>query len=275
MSLFARRTAVLLKAESTYGTDPTPSGSANAVLATDVTLTPIDAQYQAKPELRGAYMGTELEIPTAAPVRLTFGVHLTGSGAAGTAPAYGPLLLALGLSETVNSGTSVVYAPESAHADHGSVTAKVYLDGKLHALTGARGTGRFQLDANGLPMLSVDLTGLYVAPSDAALPALTTTAWKTPLPVSAANTTLTLFGTEVVGVAFSLDIGNTVTHRDLIGQEDVVITDRRSSGATTFEATLVATEAWEAHVKAADLDAMQLVHGTTAGAIVQFDAPAV
>lgn len=272
MTMFTRRTAVLLKSETTYGTDPTPDAANDAVLAENVNLTPLDAQYATKGEVR-PYMGNMVQIPTASPVRLGMGIHITGSGAAGTAPAYAAILQALGLAETVNAGTSVVYAPISDA--FGSASTYTYIDGVVHQSTGMRGTGRLVFRAGELPMLNADLTGLYVAPSDAALPTLTTTAWKTPLAVNKLNTTLTLFGHSAVGASVEIDLGCTVVHRDLIGAEDVIITDRQPSGTVSIEATTVGVEDWWAHARAGDTDALQLVHGTVAGAIVQADAPAV
>ena len=44
-------------------------------------------------------------------VEVTFEVEMAGSGTAGTAPAFGPLLKACGNSETIVTDTSVTYAP--------------------------------------------------------------------------------------------------------------------------------------------------------------------
>ena len=60
------------------------------------------------------------------------------SGSAGTAPKYGAILKACGLSETVSGGDTVTYAPVTTPSD--SVTLFVNYDGIRHMITGCRGT---------------------------------------------------------------------------------------------------------------------------------------
>ena len=42
MALLKRKAAILAKTESVYGTDPTPTGVANAILVSDVTINPME-----------------------------------------------------------------------------------------------------------------------------------------------------------------------------------------------------------------------------------------
>ena len=57
------RTKILLaKIESAYATDPTPSGAANAILATDIRLTPMDGADVSR-ELETPWLGAQGTIP--------------------------------------------------------------------------------------------------------------------------------------------------------------------------------------------------------------------
>ena len=58
-----------------------------------------------------AYFGNSEQLPAGIHSELDFEVELAGSGAAGTAPAWGPLIRACGMSETITAATDVKYAP--------------------------------------------------------------------------------------------------------------------------------------------------------------------
>ena len=83
MGRFIRNTAILAKIESTYGTDATPTEGANAILISNASITPLQAQ-NVKRDLIRPYMGNSEELLGAAYVEMTFDVELAGSGAAGT-----------------------------------------------------------------------------------------------------------------------------------------------------------------------------------------------
>ncbi len=97
---FFRKKVVSIKLESVYGQDAGPSASADAIETRNCKLTPLDLKM-VEQNVDTAQMGHQAELPVATKVMLTFDVALTGSGAAGTAPAYGKLLRCCGLNETV------------------------------------------------------------------------------------------------------------------------------------------------------------------------------
>ena len=55
--IYWRSKILLAKIESTYATDPTPSGAANGILATDIRLTPMDGN-DASRELETPFFST-------------------------------------------------------------------------------------------------------------------------------------------------------------------------------------------------------------------------
>lgn len=274
MPLLGRKKVILAKIEPTYGTDPVPTGAANAVLARNVNLNPLE-QDTVDRNLVRPYLGANQKIPTGSRVVLDFEVEQAASGTAGTAPAWGPLMRACGHSETIVASTSVTYAPISASFE--SVTIYVNVDGVLHKLTGARGTLSATWPNKDIPVLKFTFTGLWNQVTDTAAPVPTYTAWKDPLPVSAINTTpYTLHGFAAVMSELSFDMGGTLVHRSLVGgSEQVLITDRAGTGSTTIEATTVAQKDWWSIAKNATLGALSITHGIVAGSKVTFAAPKV
>lgn len=68
---------------------------------------------------------------------------------------------------------------------------------------------------------------------------------------------------------------NTVTPRFLIGSESVIISDRRTTGTAVVEAASLATADWFARAIARTRGSLSLIHGKTAGNIVEISAPAI
>lgn len=223
-----RKTAMLFKLESTYGTDPTPSGAANAVKVQNATYSPMEGQDLQMDYLL-PYISADPSKPADLHSTLQFEVALVGSGAAGTAPAFGPILRALGLAETIVTDTSVTYNPVSDN--HDSATVYFNKDGIRYKGVGGRGTGTLTLNASGLPILQVNMTFLYVQPADATLPTTDYSAWNEPVVVSDANSAFTINGDPAVMRSFTFNLGNTVEPIFEVGDEQIAIVDR----AETFD----------------------------------------
>lgn len=271
--MLTRKRVLLAKIESTYGTDPTPTGSSNAILIANPTLTPFEAE-QVQRETVQPYLGSRGIFHVGQRVRLEFDVEMAGGGGAGTAPGYGPLLRACGFGETTNAGVSVVYAPVSTGFE--SVTCHFHQDGSKHAFVGCRGNVELRLNVKQIPVYHFTLVGLYVAPAAASDPTPTLTAFQTPLSVSNDNTpTFTLHSYAGKLQALSANLNNAVVHRELVGEESVQISDRQANGQITIEAPALGTKDYFAIAAAGTQAALQVVHGGTAGNIVQIDAPKV
>lgn len=268
-----RKLALLAKTETAYGIDSVPTGAASAMLALDVAFTPLEGQEVSR-DLMTPWLGHQGIILTGLYGRLEFSIEVAGSGVAGTAPAYGPLLRACGFAETITAGTEVEYDPVSAGFE--SLTLYYNRDGVRHVLVGARGTMTVEFTPAGIPRFRFNVIGLHGAlAADTALPAVTLTTFKTPLPVSKANTTFSLHGYAVGPTErVSIDVGNQVEPRMLINSEACEIVDRKSTGSVVMEATNLATKNWDAIARAHTTGVFALVHGTTGGNIVSIDAPA-
>lgn len=269
MPLLTRKRLILLETESTYGTDPTPTG-VDAVLVRDLNITPLQSDVVSRDLVR-PYLGASEQLLANTRVECTFSVELAGSGTAGTAPRYGKALLACGMSETIVASTSVTYAPVSA--SFGSCTIYYNIDGVLHKVTGARGTFTINGAVGEIPTIDFTFTGIYNTPTDTALPSVTYGDQATPVVFKNGNTT----GFELLSYAgclqsVSFDVGNTLVYRELVGcTKQVLLTDRASTGSVVLEAVSMATKNYfTAALSDGTLGNLLFQHGQTAGNIIDF-----
>ena len=120
---------------------------------------------------------------------------------------------------------------------------RLYLDGVLHTLTGARGTFVINAQAGQLPTISWTFTGQYVAPEDAAVPSAT---YETTRRSMFELAELSVNGYNAVVDNVSYTQANEVQIRPDAnasdGYDGVRITDRNPTLGIDPEATLVATQ---------------------------------
>lgn len=267
-----RKLSVLAKIETGYGTDSTPTGAANGVQMKNVTFTPLEAEEVSR-DLMLPYLGNQGVDLAGIYAKIEGEIELAGSGTAGTVPAWGVVARICGLAETVSAGASVVYSPVSDGFESGSIYWNH--DGVKHVLLGVRGNITAEFAAKKHPVFKVSLMGLLGTITDAAIPATVLTAFKKPLIVSKAATTLSIHGVASPAESFSFDMGQKVEPRFLIGDESIELTERSATGTAVVEAAPLATVDWFSKAKARTRDVLQLVHGTVAGNIVQIDGAAV
>ena len=267
-----RKRSILAKAESSYGSDPTPTGSANYVQVIDLNIEPIVSDEVSRDLIR-PYMGNYEVIPANTRVNVTFDVEMAGSGSAGTAPKYGAILKACGLSETVVSSTSVTYAPVTTPSD--SVTLFVNYDGIRHKVTGARGTFSLNCEVNNIPRISFSLTGIFNAPTDTALPTVTVSNQASPLIFKNGSTSnFAIFGFAAALQSWNLDFNNEVIYRELVGgTKEVLITDRRPSGTAVIESVALSAHNFFTDYTGTSTGTNTWLHGTTAGNKVTVSCP--
>lgn len=271
MAIYRRSLILLAKLETTYGSDPTPTGALNAVRGKGVKISPMEGQDLPR-DLDLPAMGNQGTIPADLHMKLEFEVELAPSGVVGTAPAFGPLLRACGLAQTIAAGVSVTYNPVSEN--HESATFYFQLGGTLWKMPGAKGSAKFTLNAQGLPVIAFTFTGLFANASEEARPTPVFTAWKKPIIVSASNTPVfTVHGVALVMKEFMLDLGVKVEPRFLVGSHSVQITGREEMIEAKVEAVPLTTLNPFAKAATQDEGPVVLTHGTVAGAICTINAP--
>lgn len=231
---------VLVKPEgATYAVDAAPTGAIDAMLLTDVQLQPMEGEEVSR-NLELPYMGGQETFVTAVRAVLTGSFELVGSGTAGTAPAWGALVRACGVAQILTANTSVEYVPVSEN--HESFSVHFWIGPLRHILLGARGTAVVTVNANGIPVGRVTLTGLFVLPADQARPTVDLSKFQMPQIATSANTPgLTIGGLPFVMRSYELNLGCDVQARMLVGAERVVIVDRNETLRATVEAVTYST----------------------------------
>jgi len=264
MALLTRKRLILAKTETTEGTDPTPSATTNAVLVRNLDIVPMQSDVVQR-ELVRPYLGNYEQLLANTRVEVSFEVELAGSGAAGTAPNYGALLKACGLSETVVATTSVTYAPVSS--SFSSCTIYFHNDGVRHIVTGARGTFELNCQVGAIPFIKFTMTGVYNAPTDVALPSATYINQVTPLIFKNGNTSaFSLYSYSATLQSFTMQMANSVLYRELVGgTKQVLITDRKPAGSCVIEAPAIGTKDFFGIGTGTTTGAATFLHGTAAG----------
>ena len=274
MAKLARVRSALAKIESTYGTDPTPTGSADAIQLRNLEIQPAESEVLSRDLIR-SYLGNSPQLIANTRVIVSFEVEYSGSGTAGTAPKYDPILRACGMNPTTVANTSVTYKPRSTGFE--SCTIHYDTDGIRHIITGCRGTFTISLNANQIPVFNFTLTGQYNAPTDTASPSLTFSNQADPKIFNDTNTTsFTLF--SATGLALQsaeIDIGNEVVYRELVNStKEVLITNRAATANFVIEAPTLATKDFFALSVAGTAGNLSIVHSGGAGNIITLSAPA-
>ncbi len=253
MPKLMRKMAILAKAETVRGTDAAPTGAANAILVSEVTLTPIEGDVIQRDNVR-PYFGSRGSVLVTQYSKIAFSVEMAGVAAAGDVPAYAPLMRGCAISVTTAAGVSTTFAPTTDVLE--SLTIYGNVDGTVYKMTDAHGNVKAAVDAKGIPKWQFEFTGLFVPAADAPLP--------------------TADYSKFMGVAasaFAFDAGNTVVKRDLMTIDAVDITARVSTGSVTFENTAVAVKDWIGMARSGTRVALALKHGQGATNVVEIKSP--
>lgn len=268
-----KKRLILAKAETTYGVIPTPApAGSDALLVSNLDVKPLELELLDR-ELIFGYYGNSEKLVGQRMVSISFDVEIAGSGTAGTAPRWGPVMQACGFNETIVADTSVTYAPVST--GQGSAAIDFYADGTRHLALGCRGTWSIEAAAGEIPKIKFELMGIYQTVTAIANPTPVFTHQADPVVFNSANTTpVKVHGYAACLESFNLSLGNETPFRQLAGcAQRVAITDRAPEGEVTIEAPALGTKDYFAAASAQTLDEFSFIHGGTAGNIVTFTAP--
>ncbi|TXN60897.1 phage tail tube protein [Methylobacterium sp. WL6] len=269
---YFKKLGALAKTEAAYGVDAAPTGAANAIQLSDVSVTPLEGDKVSR-DLMLPYFGDQGFVLAATYAKAEFSIEMAGAGAAGTAPAYAALLRACGLAEVVTAGVKVEYHPVSAAQEAASLYFN--MDGVNHVLLGARGTLTMSIVPKQIPKFRFTMTGLLGPIADTALPTVDLSKYQKPLVCSKTDTVFSLHGLAAVMESLNLDLGNTVVARMLVNSESIEITDRKVSGTTVIEAVALAVKDWFTIARTSIVGALSVTHGIAAGNIVEVVGQAV
>ena len=280
-----RKKFLIAKSEAAYGTDSVPVGGSNAIQVTSIEITPIESDNVQAAAFQG-FLGNSTRSTLVANKRVSvsFDIELSGSGVAGTAPAFGPLLIACGMAET-DGASDVTYAPEASPNTLNttpdpdvakSATIYCFYDGTRHVITGARGTVSFNFVAGQFAVASFNFIGIYNDPDSTALSGNFTVANQQPaLEVNDTNlTTATFFGEtsqRIESIDFALN--NALIYKETASSKEVLITDRAPGGTCVIEAPARSSIDYFEDTRGIAQASSSLVLGATAGNIITMTMP--
>lgn len=284
MPRYARNAVILAKGEVTAGTDAVPTGATDAVLVSDLSITPLDATNVDLAYIR-PYFGSSPQLVATATKKISFTVDLAGSGAPGGAPRLGSLLLGCAMAEaTLASPARTEYTPVSTALK--TLTIYAHDDGVLHKYLASMGTCKLSAQVSDRPKLQFEFTALDGGETAAANPSATLTAWKTPVAMTKANVVDVTLGAAYAAGALSggtaypsrgldIDFANSVQYTPLLSNESIDITDRQMSGSVQLDLTAANEVAFMSAVKANTLQSLGMTIGTVAGNKAILFAPQV
>ena len=272
MAKSMKQMLLLAAVQTGPGIPAVPAAGANAILCRALMPEPITAEQVSRDLIR-PYKGNSGKLTTGEHRKLTCEVELAGSGTAGVAPAWGPLLLSCGFSETITAGTDVQY--DLVGEGEPLLTLHAWLDGTLFKLTDAKGTVSFELNPKGIPVMKFEFLGEYTKPEEGGMPVgVDYSAFMQPKVVGKKNTpTLSIFGHEACTSAFSINLANALAWRELINCAGARSPDRQPTGSITMEVPKVITKDWTEIVRNSEYGAASLVHGVDPGNIIELQMP--
>jgi hypothetical protein len=245
-----------IKAESAYGTDPTPAVGANLIPAARDSITYEVASTAVKRKALDGTMGMQPGFNALPNVTLKFRYELRGNrtdgvvadisaGASAQKVEIDPILQAANLDPTYTAETTVggrngyvIYKPKSYTTEGPSVTAYWWSALKLHKLFGGKVDLSMTWEAGQMVLMDVTIRGKYGVPVDTTFPTsgLSFLATKPQMFEGGA------VGLDVTAPPFrraQFDLANQIAMRanpvDSTGVAGFIITGRDSKGSVNFE----------------------------------------
>jgi hypothetical protein len=241
---------VLVKVETTSGTDAVPTGSADAVKLVGIpTLTYGYLEQGNRDDVQSGRLIREDRTEAAGRFgRIEVTLEVKGSGAAGTAPEADALLRISGRSKSVSAGVSVTYTT----LDEGMETGTVYCysAGKLFKLVGCIASMKLSAEAAKRGLMTFSIVGKMSSdPTEVSLPALTLSSILPPLfhtSVASIGSWASNAGSDPLVVkSAELDDAAITTERPSAGAADglvgYLITDRAMKQTMNVEVPALAT----------------------------------
>jgi hypothetical protein len=267
---------IVAKAEVTYDTDSIPTGS-ELIRTRNLSMTPY-AGTRITPEYDADGRRFRADINTQPSTVYSFDIDYAGSGTAGTAPSFGPIVEACGMSESISPGVSVTYAIETS--PDASVTIWGVRDEgtgqQLTKTTGVRGEIGISLQSGQLPTFNFrNMIGSYVRPVYDGTPLTESVSnQEKGIPVNKTNTTTLTIASETIcceSIVFD-NLGWTANRRNNPNCQETFLTPQRMTGTAVFLDPGINTKDWyaavESHASTPTENAYSIVHGTAAGSIL-------
>lgn len=273
MVMLMKKSVLLAKAETVYGTDPTPTGAANALLCYDADVKETHEVIERNAQWN--FLGRAPSLKGESYCEVSFKIDVYGSGQAALAPRIGALLKACGMAETIQSGASVTYTPTSTPTS--SATIYLYKDGRLHIITGARGNCKLTYDSGKPLVAEFSMKGIYADPSVSANATCTYESNATNPPVCKSSAFTYNSKTTLVTKTVELDLGNTIAKRQSLsaatGVAGFEVTDRKPTVSIDPECQVETSYTFRTDMLNGALKQISVVATRAAGNIITLTVP--
>lgn len=274
MAKLIERQVVLIKNESAYGSDPTPTAAANAisVIEPKIELDPEKIERKHALPSRGKIKPLTGKKAT----KVSFKVEYCGSGTATTPPRIGDLLEGCGFSESIG-GSDVSYSPGQTSLKSNTIYS--YIDGLLYKVLGAVGNFKIAGKAGKPVEFNFDMMGLYQDDADAAIVVPTFESnYKSPAQLMGISFTLDSVTTFVLR-EFNIDMGISIIKREdmqgVDGYAGFMVGKQNPTGSLIIEGTPKATYDFLSKFEAATEVVATLVIGSVAGNKLTITLPSI
>ena len=228
--------ALLGKVEAVKGTDIVPTGTEvirvnSFEIATDMTV--LDNKV-VKATAGNLAHDIGKKIMT---LEVEFKVRF--SGGLGTAPELSPIFQCCGLTETLDAGVDVEYAPSTVPASTKTASFYAFKDGLRYNFIGAVGNLVLTATIGEYLIGKATISAPYLVPTVVAVPALTYSDAGSPIVFESAD--VVNDGAVVKVGAFELDTGNAIEEHYITGAHSFEVADR--APVMTFSKDSVSTAA--------------------------------
>jgi hypothetical protein len=264
---------LLGKIETTEGTDSVPVVGTNAVVTVGMDASGLDADTRVR-NTDGQYLGARPSINAQIRRPVRFGIEIAGSGVSATSvPAWMAFNRMCGMDAGVAGGSSVVQSLISSSIP--SMSLYAFYDSLKNVALGARSNLTMTFEDDEIPMFNFEAVGFPPSGilSDSAPGTPTFAGQATPVICSTANTTFTFDGFAFPLRRLTINLGNVIEPRSLIGPTDkTILRNREVTAEAVVEMPTLGTKNPFTKFESRATGVLQIIHGTSAGNIVQIDA---
>ena len=236
--------SLFMKVEATYKVNSNPTVD-DVILAENVEINPLQMQTDDYTPVSDKF-GDGEKIIGSVWSTVQFDVVVGGGGTpigniAGI-PNHDAVLRAGAMSRVITPGTIIRYTPIDSGEE--SLSAVYHIDNARFALLGVRGELEWMMEAGKAPRMRFNGMGLRVPMTDASPAAYSLPARPRPLAMNNANTAVQIVSGSynVRCNSLTLRLGNRVEYINRSGQEEIILSDRKSTGTISFELPSVATQ---------------------------------
>lgn len=248
--------------------------AADAILARNVTLYNLEADYQARDFVTGTE-GAQGDDINNVRAGAEYDVEAAPPSAAGQAPRYAHLLQSSAMAMVDDDGDTV-FTPLALHLPIPSCSLQMRNGALMQNIAGVRGSFSFTAETGRKPFFRFNRRGRYLAPVAFAAEAHDFSGWPRALTCSPENMfAFTLGGQTLLCTAFSFNDGRQPQAETYMNAFDTTLTPRNFTGSMTVKWPELASKNLLNQIRQGVTEPLVWTLGQTAGQVISVTAPRV